>query len=79
MSFAPATAFDTLRELEAEYIMGTYARQPIALVRGEGVRVWDSEGNELLDMVGGIAVNVLGHAPAAVRAALERQASQLLH
>jgi len=79
MSTAPATAFDTLRELEAEYIMGTYARQPVALVRGEGVRVWDSEGNELLDMVGGIAVNVLGHAPTAVRAALERQASLLLH
>jgi len=79
VSTAPATTFDTLRELEAEYIMGTYARQPVALVRGEGVRVWDSEGNELLDMVGGIAVNVLGHAPAAVRAALERQASLLVH
>jgi acetylornithine/N-succinyldiaminopimelate aminotransferase len=79
VSTAPATTFDTLRELEAEYIMGTYARQPVALVRGEGVRVWDSEGDELLDMVGGIAVNVLGHAPAVVRAALERQASLLVH
>jgi acetylornithine aminotransferase/acetylornithine/N-succinyldiaminopimelate aminotransferase len=79
MSTAPAVRFDSLRELEAQYVMGTYARQPLALVRGEGVRVWDSEGNELLDMVGGIAVNVLGHAPAAVRAALERQSSLLLH
>ena len=79
MSLLRTTGLDALRELEAQYIMGTYARQPVALVRGEGVRVWDSEGNELLDMVGGIAVNVLGHAPAAVRAALERQASLLLH
>ncbi|TMD97022.1 MAG: acetylornithine transaminase [Chloroflexi bacterium] len=79
MSLVRTTGLDALRELEAQYIMGTYARQPVALVRGEGVRVWDSEGNELLDMVGGIAVNVLGHAPAAVRAALERQASLLLH
>ena len=79
MSLLRTTGLDALRKLEAQYIMGTYARQPVALVRGEGVRVWDSEGNELLDMVGGIAVNVLGHAPAAVRAALERQASLLLH
>jgi acetylornithine aminotransferase/acetylornithine/N-succinyldiaminopimelate aminotransferase len=79
MSPLKTTGLDALRELESRYLMGTYARQPLALVRGEGVRVWDSEGNELLDMVAGIAVNVLGHAPAAVRAALERQASLLLH
>ncbi|HEX3607449.1 MAG TPA: acetylornithine transaminase [Candidatus Dormibacteraeota bacterium] len=79
MSSVGTTGLDALREQESRYIMGTYARQPLALVRGEGVRVWDSEGNELLDMVAGIAVNVLGHAPAAVRAALERQSSLLLH
>jgi acetylornithine/N-succinyldiaminopimelate aminotransferase len=77
---APApTGLDVLREQEERYLMSTYARQPVVLVRGEGVRVWDAEGNELLDMVAGIAVNVLGHAPAAVRAALERQASMLIH
>jgi predicted acetylornithine/succinylornithine family transaminase len=79
MSSVGTTGLDALREQESRYLMGTYARQPLALVRGEGVRVWDSEGNELLDMVAGIAVNVLGHAPAAVRAALERQSSLLLH
>jgi acetylornithine/N-succinyldiaminopimelate aminotransferase len=70
---------DALREQERRYLMGTYARQPVLLERGEGVRVWDADGRELLDMVAGIAVNVLGHAPAAVRAALERQASLLIH
>lgn len=79
MSSVGTSRLDALREQDARYIMGTYARQPVALVRGEGVRVWDSEGTELLDMVGGIAVNVLGHAPPAVRAALERQSALLLH
>jgi acetylornithine aminotransferase/acetylornithine/N-succinyldiaminopimelate aminotransferase len=68
-----------MSELESRYIMGTFKRQPIELVRGEGVRVWDSEGHELLDFVGGIAVNVLGHAHPAVAAAVAEQARTLIH
>jgi acetylornithine/N-succinyldiaminopimelate aminotransferase len=59
--------------------MHTYGRQPVALVRGSGVHVTDTEGREHIDLVGGIAVNVLGHAAPAVRAALEHQASELIH
>ena len=68
-----------LRDEESRYLMSTYARQPVAFVRGQGVHVWDSEGREFIDLVGGIAVNVLGHSPAAVRAALELQAATLVH
>src|SRR5258708_13459648 len=59
--------------------MDTYGRQPVALQRGSGVYVTDIDGREHIDLVGGIAVNVLGHAAPAVRAALEHQASELIH
>ena len=68
-----------LRDDEARYVMGTYARQPVAFVRGRGVQLWDSAGQEYIDLVAGIAVNVLGHSPAPVRAALEQQAATLVH
>lgn len=61
------------------YLMNTYGRYPIALVRGEGVRCWDADGKEYLDFLGGIAVNVLGHAHPAVVAAITAQASALIH
>jgi acetylornithine aminotransferase/acetylornithine/N-succinyldiaminopimelate aminotransferase len=59
--------------------MPTFKRQPLVLVRGEGCYVWDDAGNRYLDLVAGIAVNVLGHAhPALVRAVAE-QAATLIH
>ena len=73
------TASETLRDAEARLLMRTYTRQPLTLVRGEGVRVWDDEGREYLDLVAGIAVDVLGHCPAPVRAALETQSATLVH
>ena len=51
----------TLLEWSNRYLMGNYARAPLCLVRGEGVRVWDTDGKEYLDFVGGIAVDSLGH------------------
>ena len=51
-----------LQRLEAEAVMPTYARLPVEFVRGEGTRLWDDEGNEYLDFLGGIAVLSLGHA-----------------
>jgi len=61
------------------YIMNTYRRFPIILVRGGGSRVWDSDGKEYLDFVAGIAVCSLGHAHPKVVAAIKRQAEILCH
>ncbi len=57
----------------------TYARYPIELVRGEGLRVQDSEGRWYLDGIGGIAVMALGHGHPAVRAAVHAQVDRLMH
>lgn len=65
--------------LEQQYYQGTFKRQPITLVRGEGPRVWDSEGKVYLDFVAGIAVNVLGHCHPAVVKAVQEQVTQLVH
>ncbi len=59
--------------------MNTYARFPLTLVRGEGSRVWDDNGNEYLDFIAGIAVNTLGHAHPGMTEALSAQAADMLH
>jgi len=59
--------------------MNTYARFPLTLVRGEGSRVWDDDGNEYLDFIAGIAVNTLGHAHPGMTEALSSQAAAMLH
>ena len=64
---------------EKQYVFQNYGRQPIVLERGEGTRVWDSEGKEYLDFVGGLAVNVLGHASPVVADALAAQSRELIH
>jgi acetylornithine/N-succinyldiaminopimelate aminotransferase len=73
------TQVATLSQDESRYLMHTFKRQPVELVRGEGALVWDADGRELLDFVGGIAVNVLGHAHPAVVEAISRQAATLIH
>jgi acetylornithine/N-succinyldiaminopimelate aminotransferase len=65
--------------LEHKYYQGTFKRQPIVLVRGEGTRVWDSDGKVYLDFVAGIAVNVLGHCHPAIIEAVQQQVAQLVH
>jgi len=67
------------QELEQQYYMRTFTRQPVVLVRGEGARVWDEQGNQYLDMVAGLAVNVLGHCHPAVVDAITQQAKTLIH
>src|SRR5664279_4557697 len=64
---------------DSEYVMGTYARQPIVFVRGEGARLWDSEGKEYLDFLAGIAVCGAGHAHPKVAKAISEQAHTLTH
>ncbi|MBX6388315.1 MAG: acetylornithine transaminase [Frankia sp.] len=59
--------------------MATYGRPAVALARGSGSRVWDTEGKEYLDLLAGIAVTVLGHAHPAVRAAVTAQLDSLGH
>ena len=66
-------------ERESKYLFQNYGRQPIVIERGEGSRVWDSQGNEYLDFVGGLAVTSLGHAHPAVTAAAAAQAERLIH
>lgn len=65
-------------EHEARVHLPVYARQPLVITRGEGCWVWDDAGNRYLDLVAGIAVNVLGHAHPAVADALAHQARTLL-
>jgi len=64
---------------DKRYVFQNYGRQPIVLVRGEGTRVWDEDGKEYLDFVGGLAVNVLGHAHPAVAEAVTSQVHTLIH
>ena len=60
-------------------LMNTYGHRTLTLTKGEGCRVWDSNGKEYLDALSGIAVCGLGHCHPAVTAAITEQASQLLH
>jgi acetylornithine/N-succinyldiaminopimelate aminotransferase len=66
------------QELERKYIMNTVKRVPVTLVRGEGARVWDDNGSEYLDFVGGWAVNSLGHSHPVVVEAVAEQARTLI-
>jgi acetylornithine/N-succinyldiaminopimelate aminotransferase len=60
-------------------MMNNYGTPPLALVRGSGAEVWDTEGRRYLDLLGGIAVNALGHAHPAVVEAVTAQLSTLGH
>ncbi len=60
-------------------VMQTYARLPVAFVRGEGAYMWDQEGRRYLDALSGIAVNTLGHAHPKLVQALSHQVGQLIH
>jgi len=70
---------EELKDAAATYLMQTYTRQPISIVRGRGTKVYDLEGREYVDFVGGIAVNALGHGHPDLVRAIQRQAAQLIH
>lgn len=63
----------------SEHLMNTYARQPVAFVRGEGAYLWDEAGRRYLDAVAGVAVSGLGHAHPRLVKAISEQAAQLIH
>ncbi|MGB8517261.1 MAG: aminotransferase class III-fold pyridoxal phosphate-dependent enzyme, partial [Gallionella sp.] len=61
------------------HVMNTYARLPVAFVRGEGAWLWDESGKKYLDGLSGIAVNTLGHAHPKLTAAMSAQIGKLMH
>ncbi|MFH8661506.1 acetylornithine transaminase [Streptomyces afghaniensis] len=70
------------QELTARWqgaLMNNYGTPRLPLVRGEGTKLWDADGKQYLDLVGGIAVNALGHAHPAVVEAVSRQIASLGH
>ncbi|MGH7321980.1 MAG: acetylornithine transaminase [Candidatus Rokuibacteriota bacterium] len=69
----------TLLDWANQYLMQNYARAPLCLIRGEGARVWDTDGKEYLDFVGGVAVDALGHCHPRIVGAIREQATTLLH
>jgi len=68
-----------LQALERDYLLPTYARFPVAFVRGEGCRLWDDEGNEYLDFLAGISVCNAGHCHPEVVRAVQEQVGRLMH
>ncbi|UWG97983.1 aspartate aminotransferase family protein [Dehalobacter sp. DCM] len=62
-----------------ENVMNTYGRLPMALVKGLGTHIWDSDGKEYLDFVAGLAVTSLGHAHPDIVAVIREQAGEILH
>ena len=60
-------------------LQNNYGTPSLSLVRGDGASVWDIEGNEFLDFLGGIATNILGHAHPKIVSAITEQAKQLGH
>jgi acetylornithine aminotransferase len=73
---SPATS---TRQRYAAALMNTFGPPQLVLARGNGARVWDEDGHEYVDLLGGIAVNALGHAHPAVVGAVTRQLSTLGH
>ena len=67
------------QNLEEKYLMRTFKRMPLTIVRGQGARVWDEHGNEYLDFTAGWAVNCLGHCHPAVVGAVTEQVRTLIH
>jgi acetylornithine/N-succinyldiaminopimelate aminotransferase len=68
-----------LQALERDHVIGTYARNPVEFVRGSGVNLWDSDGNEYLDFLAGISVLNVGHCHPRVVEAVRAQAERLMH
>ncbi len=66
-------------EKEARYFLGTYSRLPVVLERGEGCYVFDLEGKRYLDLMAGIAVNILGYSFPPLKSAIKEEVDKLLH
>ena len=71
--------FDEIAQLEKQFLIPTYDRLPILVVRGEGCYLYDDRGKKYLDFLGGLAVNSLGYAHPEILAVLRDEAETLLH
>jgi predicted acetylornithine/succinylornithine family transaminase len=78
---APASpaSLEQIAELERKYLLQTYNRYPVALMRGKGVFLYDIGGKRYLDFVSGLGVNALGHAHPRIVKAIREQAAKLIH
>jgi acetylornithine/N-succinyldiaminopimelate aminotransferase len=79
MSEQHSLSLAEITALDADNVMQTYGRAPVAFVRGEGTALYDSAGTRYLDFLSGLAVTSLGHAHPVVAAAIAAQAQTLLH
>ena len=68
-----------IQALEQKYLLQTYARYPLAIARGKGVYIYDSDGKKYLDLVGGLGVNALGHAHPRIVKAVRDQTAKAIH
>ena len=73
------TTIDEIQALEARHVLQTYKRSPVTFVRGQGVRLYDADGREYLDLLSGIGVASLGHAHPGLARAIADQAQTLIH
>lgn len=73
------SALDSLRAAEAKLLLGTYERNPLLFVGGEGVHLIDENGDRYLDLLSGIGVNALGYAHPAIEHAIADQSRRLIH
>jgi acetylornithine/N-succinyldiaminopimelate aminotransferase len=73
------TTIDEIQAREARHVLQTYQRSPVTFVRGQGVRLYDADGREYLDLLSGIGVASLGHAHPGLARAIADQAQTLLH
>ena len=68
-----------VKEIYDRYVIPNYTRNPILLVKGSGVNIWDAEDKRYLDLFSGWAVSLLGHCHPNVVAAIQNQAAKLQH
>jgi len=72
-------SFQEIVEREQKYLLNTYARYPLALTRGKGVYLYDTEGKRYLDFLSGLGVNALGHAHPRIVRVMREQAARVVH
>ncbi|MBV9941549.1 MAG: acetylornithine/succinylornithine family transaminase [Solirubrobacterales bacterium] len=76
---AAAPSLRRLQELERDYAIPTYVRNPVQFVRGSGCRLWDADGNEYLDFLAGISVLNVGHCHPRIVDTVREQVARLTH
>jgi acetylornithine/N-succinyldiaminopimelate aminotransferase len=79
MAEVPALVRTSAAEMYDAYVLKNYARAPVTLVRGRGTTVWDDQGKSYLDFSSGIAVTSIGHCHPRWVAAIQRQATEIVH